>query len=495
MLIKFLFSIPIITSLICLIPKTPKYIGYIQATATALLFGVGLLTVKEVLDSNTISLGIIYIDALSALMVFLISLVSLLVSIYSIGYLTNQTEEKIHNIWKLKGYYFLLNIFIATMLLVVTTNNIGVMWIAIEATTLISAFLVGYYNKEHPVEAAWKYLILCTVGIALALIGIILIYYSATRAGCPRELGLDWDYLIRIAHKLDPELIKVAFIFTLIGFGTKAGLAPMHSWLPDAHSEAPTPVSALLSGVLIKCGIYGILRFVILTNIVTGKDFACNLLLVFGLLSLTIATFFILIQHNVKRLLAYHSLEHIGIITCGLAFATPIAIFGALIHMINHAMVKTLMFFASGNIALKYHTKDMSHIRGAINIMPISGTVLLLGGLALAGSPPFSVFLSEFYILSGGLQGKHYIACILFIFMLVVVFGGLSHHLLEMAVGPVSNTTTNAPAMIKGEINKSSLVALGIPLTIVSLFGFYIPPPLRELINEAVKIVSLGNII
>lgn len=495
MLLEYLFLIPIITGLICLIPKRVNCIGYTQILGTLVLFGIGLLIVKQTLASGSIYFmkDLIYIDALSALMIFLITLVSLLASIYSIGYMKNQVEEKISSIWKLKGYYFLINIFIFTMLMVVSTNNIGVMWIAIEATTLVSAFLVGYYNKERPVEAAWKYIILCTVGIAFAMIGIILAYYGATKVGGIRELSLNWDYLIQIAHKLNPELIKIAFIFILIGFGTKAGLAPMHSWLPDAHSEAPTPISALLSGVLIKCGIYCILRFTVLTNIAVGGNFSGKLLLVFGLISLVVATFFILIQHNVKRLLAYHSLEHIGIITCGLAFSTPIAIFGALIHMINHAMVKTLMFFTSGNISLKYHTKDMPHIHGAINVMPFSGTALLIGGLALAGSPPFSIFLSEFYILRGGIQSHHYIASGLFLLMLVIVFGGLTQHLLEIAVGPVTNTEGETTTVVKGEISKSSLVALVIPLTVVCLLGCYVPPPLFNLLNEATKIINLGH--
>ena len=495
MLLESLFLIPIILGILCLVFTTTKQIGYMQAVGTFILFGIGLFIAKQTLDLGSICFmkDIIRIDALSALMILLITLVGLLASIYSIGYMTNQVEEKIQNIWKFKLYYLLLNIFMLTMLIVVSTNNIGIMWIAIEATTLVSAFLVGYYNKERPVEAAWKYIILCTVGIALAMIGIILVYYAVTKIGGIREAGLNWDYLSSVAHKLDHGLIKTAFVFILIGFGTKAGLAPMHSWLPDAHSEAPTPVSALLSGVLIKCGLYGIIRFMVLANISIGGNFTSELLLIFGLISLFIATLFILIQTNIKRLLAYCSLEHIAVITCGLAFGTPIATFGALIHMINHAMIKTLMFFTSGNLALKYHTKDMSHIRGAINIMPYSGTVLLIGGLALAGSPPFSIFLSEFYILFGGWQSGHFIACALFLLMLVIVFGGLLSHILEITIGPVSNTSPEAPNMAKGEINKSSLIAIIIPLFIICLLGFYIPTPLFNLLNEAVRILNMGH--
>jgi len=407
--------------------------------------------------------------------------------------MTNEVEEKIHNIWKLKGYYVLLNLLVFTMLLTVMVNSIGIIWIAIELTTLISAFLVGYYNKEAPVEASWKYIILCTVGIAFAMIGIVLGYYAVTHAGGIKELGLNWDYLITIANRLDPDLMKIAFIFILIGFGTKAGFAPMHTWLPDAHSEAPTPVSALLSGVLIKCGVYGIIRFAIITNLAIGNLFTSKLILVFGLISIGVSIPFILIQKHIKRLFAYSSLEHIGIIACGLGFANPISIFGALFHMINHAMVKSLMFFTAGNLSLKFRSKDMEHIKGAIQLMPISGVILLVGGLALAGLPPFSIFLSEFYILRGGIEGNYWVSSALFVLFLVIVFGGLSYHLLQMATGEVNNVDNNPITISKGEINRSSILALVIPLVMVCLLGVWIPAPLFKLINEATKVITLDR--
>ena len=495
--IIFLYSIPVLAAFSSLLPRNKNVIGLVQTFWMVCLFILGLFVINDILDFTSIRAlnDFIYLDALSGLMIFLITLVSTMVSIYSIGYMTNEVEEKIHNTWKLKGYYLLLNAFILSMLLTVTANSIGVLWIAIELTTLVSAFLVGYYNKEAPVEAAWKYIILCTVGIAFAMIGIVLAYYAVTHAGGIKSLGLNWNYLVTVSHKLNPDLMKVAFIFILIGLGTKAGLAPMHTWLPDAHSEAPTPVSALLSGVLIKCGIYGIIRFAIITNLSVGNSFTNKLILVFGLLSIGVSVPFILVQRHIKRLLAYHSLEHIGIIACGIGFANPLSIFGALFHMINHAMVKSLMFFTSGNLALKFHTKDMEHIKGALQIMPISGVILLIGGLALAGSPPFSIFLSEFYILCGGIEGNHWVGSILFLLFLLIVFGGLSHHLLQMAIGPVDNNTERNLTLTRSEINKSSIASLVVPLVFVCMLGVWIPSPLLKLLNEATKIVTAGHMI
>ena len=491
--IILLYSIPALATFSALLPRNRNIIGLVQTFWMICLFIVGLFVINDILGFGSINIlnNFIYLDALSGLMIFLITLISTIVSIYSIGYMTNEIE-KINNILKFKKYYLLLNAFILSMLLTVTANSIGVLWIAIELTTLVSAFLVGYYNKESSVEAAWKYIILCTVGIAFAMIGIILAYYGVTHAGGIKSTGLNWDYLITIGHKLDPDLMKVAFIFILIGLGTKAGLAPMHTWLPDAHSEAPTPASALLSGVLIKCGIYGIIRFAIITNLSVGNNFTNKLILVFGLLSIAISTIFIITQKNIKRLLAYSSLEHIGIIACGIGFANPLAIFGALFHMINHAMTKSLMFFTSGNLILKFRTKDMEHIKGVLQIMPVSGVVLVVGGLALAGSPPFSIFISEFYVLSGGIESNNWIASTLFLLFLLIAFGGLSYHFLQMTIGP---TTESSITLTKSEINKSSIISLVLPLVFICILGIWIPNPLLKLLNEATKIVTAGHTI
>lgn len=502
--ITILYLIPILTGVLCFLPGNLKWPGQIQIIGMLALFVVVLtLTTTLVHSAPWIGgiRGLIHIDALSVLLLLIISLVALLASLYSQNYMNNEEEQKSHSPkkfkLKLKGFYLLFNLFILSMVAMVTTNSLGIFWVFIEASTLVSAFLVGYYNRKEPVEAAWKYIILCTVGIAFALIGLTLGYYAVIQAGGNVANALDWDYLTTIAPRLDPNLMKVAFIFVLIGFGTKAGLAPLHNWLPDAYSEAPTPVSALLSGVLCKCAIYGIIRYSIIANIAIGGHFANQFLVFFGLFSLAVAAPFILVQGNIKRLLAYSSLEHIGIITVGLGFGAPLAIFGALFHMLNHALIKSLMFFTAGNIALKYHSKNMNQITGVINLLPLSGGLLLLGGLALAGSPPFSVFLSEFYVIAGGLQSGLLKETITLLVLLIIIFGGLSYHLIKMSMGSVPLLTVGSPVMPQKEtgainIQLSDTAALIVPLGLLLLLGLWQPSILIELLHNATAIINGG---
>lgn len=492
--ITLLFLINLLTGIFCLIPSSPQWQGRIQTCGMVFLL---LLTWQIILEINLNGPlqefgGLVYLDALSGLMLLLISLIGLLAALYSIGYMGSSIEESGQHPWKLKAYYGLFNLFILTMILMVSLNNLGLFWISIEASTFFSAFLVGYYNKKEPVEAAWKYIILCAVGMALAFIGITLCYFAAIHGGGLEERSLDWTYLMSRTHQLDPALLKVAFIFIFIGFGTKAGLAPLHNWLPDAHSEAPTPVSVLLSGVLIKCALYGIIRFGLITNAAIGSHFTNQFLLFFGLLSLGIAALFILIQRNIKRLLAYSSLEHIGIITVGLGFGSPLAVFGALFHLLNHALAKTLMFFTAGNLAKGYHSKRMANIKGAISLMPLSGVMLLIGGLALAGMPPFSVFLSEFYIVQGGVQDDFPVESIVFILLLMMIFGGLAYHFIKMAVGPSTQSSSDAMSLDETD-HRFAPLALLIPFGLLLLLGFWQPPAFLTLLNNATKIITEGH--
>jgi len=494
--ILWLFLIPLLTGLACCLPQDSKGIGRIQIVGMSVLLLAGGNVIQKIMASGTLHFAgnWFYLDALSGLMILLICILSFVASIYASGYMVNEVEERLENLWKLKGFYGLLNLFLLTMLIVVTTNSLGLLWIGIEATTLVSAFLVGYYNKQSTVEAAWKYIILCTVGIVFALIGIILTYTAVTQAGGEKALGLNWDYLVTIAHRLNPNLMKTAFIFILVGYGTKAGLAPMHTWLPDAHSEAPTPVSALLSGVLLKCALYGILRFTILTNLTAAKDVPQTMFIVFGVLSLIIAAGFILVQRNIKRLLAYSSLEHMGIIFLGLGFGTPLAVFGALFHIINHGLTKALMFFSAGNLALKYQNKKMNHIQGAFQLMPLSAGALLVGGLALAGLPPFSLFISEFYILYGGLKAHYWLASGLFVLFLLIIFGALIYHFVRMVIGPAPIPGIASRVIPKGELYFSGTAALAIPFILVFVLAWWIPSPLLYLLNESVRMITGGSV-
>jgi hydrogenase-4 component F len=304
-------------------------------------------------------------------------------------------------------------------------DNLVVLWMAIELTTLVSTLLVRYRRQRRTLEAAWKYIGITTAGIVFALFGTILLtdaidsqtcegiaqVLGSGLAACDQIQGSDlmrWSLLARpqIAVTLDPELVTLSFLFILVGYGTKAGLAPMHTWLPDGHGEAPSPVSALLSGVLLKSALYAILRFYTITNLSRGNTgFTSKILLVAGLLSLLLSTPFILKRNKFKRVLAYHSLEHMGIIVFGLGIGGTVALFGALLHALNHALTKALMFLTYGHIRREYACQgeainlDSEQVGGVLKAMPLSGTVLLLGGLGLVGSPPFNVFLSEFIIL------------------------------------------------------------------------------------------------
>src|SRR3972149_5814174 len=340
-------------------------------------------------------------DVMRAFIGLLGSIVGFVASIYSMGYMGHELEHEIIDLVRLRMYYVHFLIVMLSMLLVCETNNLG-LWIAIEMTTLVSALLMILYSRKSSVEAAWEYMIICTVGITFALFGTILTYYAAVKILGENGDALNWTSLIAVADQFDPTIMKLAFIFILIGYGTKAGLAPMHTWLPDAHSEAPTPVSALLSGVLLNCAMYGIIRFYSIATKSTGAAFSSNLLIIFGLLSLGIAVPFIILQEDYKRLLAYSSVEHMGIVALGIGFGGVFGIFGAILHMFNHAMTKSLMFFGAGNILLKHDTKEIFNVSGVVKTMPATGAMFVVGALAITGSPPFFIFITEFNKLSAG---------------------------------------------------------------------------------------------
>lgn len=427
-----------------------------------------------------------YIDSLSGYILFITTLAFFLVSLYSISYFGEELRRKVITLKKLKLYYCLSNAFVLSMILALTTQNMGVLWIAIEATTLASAFLVGFYNNKTAIEAAWKYLIICSVGIAFALMGIILLYYSSTVALVGAKIsGLNWNYLIQNASALDPSILKIAFIFILIGFGTKVGFSPMHTWLPDAHSQAPSPVSALLSGVLLNTAMYGIIRVLAIVNKSLGSSkYTGNLLIFIGILSIGTAAIFVLVQQDYKRILAYSSIEHMGIIALGLGICTPISIFAALYHIFNHAMTKSMLFLATGNVYLKYHTKKISSIKGLIKTMPITGVAFVLGVFAIIGMPPFGIFMSEFNTVVAAIFSKKYIVAALVLIFLAVVFAGFIKQLSKMFYGRNTN-----PEVKKGELDMIGPTVLIILLCITIFVGIYIPDSFKSLLDASTDII------
>ena len=298
-----------------------------------------------------------HVDALAAVFLGIVVIVGFLVGIYSLGYIRNDLATDELSESQVTTYYGLFNLFLFTMLLVVTSNNIIMMWVAVEATTLGSAFLVGIYGHRSSLEAAWKYVIICTVGVAFGLYGTILVYSDAVNFLQEPKAASLWTEIVKSAQSLDPTLLKLAFVFVLIGFGTKAGIFPMHAWLPDAHSEAPSPVSAMLSAVLLNCALFVVIRFSIILNHGIGPKFSQTIFLIFGALSVIAASLFMFVQKDIKRLLAYSSVENIGLIVLSLGVGGPAGILAALLHTVNHSLVKSLMFCTSGNVLMKYHTR------------------------------------------------------------------------------------------------------------------------------------------
>ncbi len=483
-MIEYLLLAPLLTSIFCFFSRTRKQAETISILGSIITLILGITLVIEVYRYEVIVTwqNALFADAFSAFIVLIVSIVGFVASMYSVGYMGHELEHEIIDLKKLRMYYSLFHIFMFTMLLVGVTNNLG-LWIAIEMTTLVSALLMILYSRKSSVEAAWKYMIICTVGITFALFGTILTYYAAVNILGETGDALNWTSLIAVADRFDPTIMKLAFIFILIGYGTKAGLAPMHTWLPDAHSEAPTPVSALLSGVLLNCAMYGIIRFHTIAAKSTGEAFTSNLLIIFGLLSLGIAVPFILLQEDYKRLLAYSSVEHMGIIALGIGFGGVYGIFGAILHMFNHAMTKSLMFFGAGNILLKHDTKEIFNVSGVVKTMPFTGAMFVIGALAITGSPPFSIFISEFTILASGFSQGHIIPSVLFLLFIIMIFAGFFNNVSRMAFGDPK------PGIEKGDMGRWTLCAMGILMVFVIVLGVYIPQPFYDMIMRVVEIV------
>lgn len=432
--------------------------------------------------------SLIYIDALGAFNILLIAIVGFTAALYSVGYMRYEVAEGFVKRSQLGRYYFFLHFFILTMLIVSSVDNLGLLWVGIELTTLVSALLVAFYGTQHALEAAWKYLIMGVVGIAFALLGIVFLYLSGLHSLDEQQASsaLQWTQLLGAAHNLNPHWVEIGFIFILIGFGTKAGLAPMHFWLPDAHSQAPAPVSAVLSGVLLNTALYGLFRIFAIADITLGGH-AGSYLVGFGLFSVCMTLPFIMVQHDLKRMLAFSSVEHMGIITLAVGLGGQLGMFGAFLHMMNHSLTKSLLFFAAGNVAQKYHTKYMHRIFGVIKAMPFTGVVFLTAAFAVAGAPPFSIFISEFTILMAGIQaGKMWVSGV-FAVLIVMIFAGMSYYVIRMGFGEV-------PLRLGKKATDGWMrAAMLIPLTLVVLCGIYVPGFVETGIMAAANVLRGGE--
>ncbi|MTI14542.1 hydrogenase 4 subunit F [Sansalvadorimonas verongulae] len=424
----------------------------------------------------------LYLDGLGALVLGVLSLVALVTGFYSIGYIGKEHRDGHLSGRQVALYYGLFNLFVSTMALAILSNNVIMMWVGIEATTLSSVFLVGFYCKRSSLEGAWKYIIICSVGVAFGLFGSILTFANATEVMAHPANAILWTEIRNNAGLLDPTLMRLAFVFALIGFGTKTGLFPMHAWLPDAHSEAPSPVSALLSAGLLNCALLVILRYYILTVKVLGPQFPQYLMLAFGILSVGVAAFFIFSQRDIKRKLAYSSMENMGLMTLAVGLG-PVGAIAAMFHMINHSMVKALMFCGSGNIVLKYGSRDMGTVKGLFRTAPVTGLIVGAGILALSGVPPFSMFLSEFMIITAGISSGHVLFTVILLLLLTVVLAGLVKVVAECVLGDTPEGIT------KGEISTMTVAPLALLLVGVLAMGVYIPDFAKNSVDKAALVI------
>ena len=481
-----LLGVPALATALCAFVRARRVLEIVSVTGAGLTFAAALALTGEVAAGPVAFTGWWFADALSAYVASVVTGSALVVALYSVGYLRRQLQRRHADARQLWLFYLLLNAFLCTMMVVLLANNMGVLWIGTEATTLATAFLVAFYNREASIEAAWKYVIICSVGIALALFGVILTYYSALHVIGQSAGALNWTSLMAAARRLDPGVLKLAFVFIVVGFGTKAGLAPMHTWKPDAYGEAPAPVSALMAAGLVNVALYALMRFYALVNAAVGGSFAPALFVVFGLVSMGVAAPFMVVQRDFKRLLAYSSVEHVGIIVFGLGIGTPMALFGALLHMLNNALAKTLLFLTGGNIRIAYNTKLIRKVRGAIRVVPVSAAFLLVGAFAVTGWPPFGVFVSEFTIAGASFASGNALPALCFIALLTVIFGGFIYYISGMVFGEPQTAAEG------GEARTGTLLLLGGLVAALLVLGVAIPAALREGILNAAGVLKGG---
>ena len=480
-LLPSLLAIPAAAALVCLLLPSARAVFAAVWCAVAATAAIAIVVAAAAASAGRIHAGnLLFADALSAFHLLVLSAVFAMSSLYAPLYFRDDVRKGTLDRKGARRFGALWLASFASMNLVLVSNNLGLLWVGIEATTLLTTFLICVHRTPASLEAMWKYLLLCSVGVAFAFMGTLLVAASAHRAAEP----LVWTSLLASARSLDPGTLKAGFIFLLVGYGTKAGLAPMHNWLPDAHSQAPAPVSALFSGFMLNAALYCILRYVPLVERATGgSGWSLGLLQLFGLVSILVAAAFILFQHDLKRLLAYHSVEHLGIIALGMGLG-GVGIFAALFHTLNHSLCKTLGFLCAGRLGQIYGTHDMARIAGTLRTSPVWGAGLFGSLLALIGVAPFALFMSEFLIATAAVDGRAYWALGIFLLGTGIVFVGALRHALAMAwgepkAGPTADESRVLPALL-----------VMTPLALLLVLGVWMPDPLREILSRAAAIIG-----
>jgi hydrogenase-4 component F len=479
---------PLLAGLGSLMIHDRRVVEALQYGQAMILLAAGAGVVTGVAGGEPAAVGLLlYSDALSAWLDLVLAVVGATGTLFAVGYLDEQFERGLLSLRRFRQFFYLFDLFLAAMLIAVNVEDVALMWIAIEGSTLAAALLIAFERNKAALEAGWKFMILGSVGIALALFGTIVLYFTSEQVLGVTSDALRWSELYRIAGSLDPTAIKVAFVFVLIGYGTKAGVAPMHSWLPDAHAEAPTPVSAMLSANMLTVAVYAILRFKAVTDRAVGAAFTGNLLIGLGLLSVAIAAVLLLAQRDYKRLFAYSSIEHVGIALIGFGIG-GVGVFAGAWHLLNHALAKSTAFYGAGWVLLRYEHKMLDRVTGLLRQMPLAGSAVVIAGVALAGLPPFGLFASEVLITIGAYSARPGVAY-LFLALLTLAFATLLYHVFRMALGE----PTEAGRAVGTRSRALLSVAVVINLAALGAIGLQVPSDLTNLLEAIVRMFRLAE--
>ncbi len=481
-MLAWLLIVPAVATLLSLPSRRAAPWVTLAAVTTVLV-----LAVRAALAVNRTGIlvqawGGLSLDALAAVYLLLVAFVGCTGALYAIGYLpAHYPEQEDTPPPRYRAYWPLYNLFLMAMLAVPVVSDLAMVWIAIELTTIFSAFLVAYEDRSEALEAAWKYVALTSVGAMLALTGVLVLYYGIHAAGQP----VTWAGLVAAAPEMPPAVLLMGFVLWLVGFGTKTGLVPAHTWLPDAHSQAPASICALLSGVEVSGALYMLLRIYPALASNSGIAHPANWYLVAGLSSVAVAAFLLLQVHDFKRLFAYSTIEHMGVILAACGLGAGGHELGAMYQFFAHAFTKSFCFYAAGLATVVFGTQEIAAVRGLLSRAPLAGWALLLGGVAIAGAPPFALFIGEFEILADGFASGQYGSTGVLTALLVLAFIAILYQVRRVVFGQPATT-------VRGKLPATSLAATAIAFAPMFVFGFYLPPPLASLIQHAAALLAGG---
>jgi hydrogenase-4 component F len=467
----------IFAALVAIFVKKRAVIEAISIVASAIIVVESVIIALKVAATGSYEqYSFFSIDSLGSIVMLVIACVDIAAVVYSVQYLRKETDKNIIGFNRVKQYFILLNLFSAAMFFAISASSPIFAWIAIEATTLSTAFLISFYNKPSAIQGAWKYLIINSVGLLLGFFGTLVYFTSVSLLG---ETGLiTWQDLLHNASSMNPLIAKIAFVFALIGYGTKVGFVPMHTWKPSAYGKSPAPIGALFSGALLPVAFYIILKFKAITDSVVGPEFSSQLLILFGVLSVAVPAFIILIQRDYKRLLAYSSIENAGMLALGFGFG-GIGVMAALLHLIYHSLVKSALFFLSGNFLLKYHSAKIANIKYALKVLPVTSVLFIIGVFACIGMPPFGIFFTKVVIFSAGIKTWPLVTVMTLIFVSIVFIGFLKH-VSSMVFGEKPTDIS------KGEDSVWLIISPLVLIILALILSFYLPPFLHILIDNSV---------